>query len=888
MSQKYVYFFGDKKAEGNRKMKNILGGKGSGLAEMTNIGIPVPAGFTISTEVCTFYYENNNYPEKLETEVKKNIQKVEKTMGKQFGDKENPLLLSVRSGARISMPGMMDTVLNLGLNDATINGLISKTKNPRYAYDCYRRLVQMFGDVVMGVSHSDFENLLSKLKEQTGAKLDVDLDENAMKSLVVEYKNLIKEKTGKTFPDEPNDQLWGAIKAVFGSWNNERAKEYRKINNIPEKWGTAINVQAMVYGNLGKNSATGVAFTRNPATGENIFYGEYLVNAQGEDVVAGIRTPHPMNKVQKGSSHLLSLEEEMPGIYNQLFEIRNKLEKHFRDVQDLEFTVEDGKLYLLQTRTGKRTAISAVKIAVEMEKEGLINKEEAVARVAPEHLDQLLHPMLDPKSKPDIVAKGLPASPGAASGKVIFTSEEAKAIMKDKKEKLVLVRMETSPEDVGGMKVCQGILTARGGMTSHAAVVARGMGKPCVVGCETINVNYEKQHFTVGGKVVKKGDLITIDGASGSVIIGDVPKIKPELTGDFGELMNWADNIRRLGVRANADNPKDAQVARDFGAEGIGLCRTEHMFFSPERISAMREMILADNKENRKIALEKLLPMQEEDFIGIFRVMDGFPVIIRTLDPPLHEFLPKEKTGQEQLAKDLNMDFEKIARRVEELSEMNPMLGYRGCRLGLTYPEITEMQVRAIFGAACKVAKEGVKVIPEVMIPLVGIKQELTLQREIAERIAVEVMEQQGMKIKYMVGTMIELPRAAITADEIAEEADFFSYGTNDLTQTTFGFSRDDVAKFINIYVDKDILPNDPFQVMDQKGVGELVKMGIEKGRKTKPELEIGICGEHGGEPNSVEFCHRIGMDYVSCSPYRVPIARLSAAHAVLREKGIL
>jgi len=888
MSKKYVYFFGGKKAEGNSKMKNILGGKGAGLAEMTNIGIPVPAGFTISTEVCAYYFENNKYPETLEIEVKENIADVEKTMGKQFGDKENPLLLSVRSGARVSMPGMMDTVLNLGLNDMTVNGLISKTKNPRYAYDCYRRLVQMYGDVVMGVPHSDFESLLSKTKEETGAKLDVDLDDKALKTLVIKYKTLIKEKTGKPFPEEPNDQLWGAIKAVFGSWNNERAIEYRKINNIPDTWGTAINVQAMVYGNLGKNSATGVAFTRNPATGENVFYGEYLMNAQGEDVVAGIRTPHPMNKTQKGSPELVSLEEEMPEIYAELFGIRNKLEKHFRDVQDLEFTIEGGKLYLLQTRTGKRTAMSAVKIAIDMEKEGLISKEEAVARVAPEHLDQLLHPMLDPSAKFNVEAKGLPASPGAASGKVVFTSEEAKAITKDKKENLVLVRMETSPEDVGGMKVCQGILTARGGMTSHAAVVARGMGKPCVVGCEAIDVDYAKKQFTVGGKVVKKGDLITIDGASGAVIIGDVQKIKPELTSDFGRLMEWADKIRRLGVRANADNPKDAKVARDFGAEGIGLCRTEHMFFSAERISAMREMILADTKENREIALKKLLPMQEEDFIGIFRIMDGYPVIIRTLDPPLHEFLPKERKGQEELAKKLGVDFEKIARRVEELSEMNPMLGYRGCRLGLTYPEITEMQVRAIFGAACKVAKEGIKVIPEVMIPLVGIKKELSLQREITERIAEEVMQEQGIKIKYMVGTMIELPRAAITADEIAEEADFFSYGTNDLTQTTFGFSRDDVAKFINIYVDKGILPNDPFQVMDQKGVGELVKMGIEKGRKTKPELEIGICGEHGGEPSSVEFCHRIGMDYVSCSPYRVPIARLSAAHAVLREKGIL
>ena len=888
MSKKYVYFFGNKKAEGNGQMKNILGGKGAGLAEMTNIGIPVPAGFTISTEVCTYYYDNNKYPEGLDEEIKKNLAKVENTMGKKFGNKENPLLLSVRSGARVSMPGMMDTVLNLGLNDVTFEGLIAKTNNPRFGYDCYRRLIQMYGDVVMGVPHSEFESTLSQMKQEKGAKQDTELDAEALKSLVQRYKKLIKDKNGEDFPEEPFKQLWGGIKAVFESWHTKRAIEYRKIHNIPDNWGTAVNVQSMVYGNMGKESATGVAFTRNPATGENVFYGEYLVNAQGEDVVAGIRTPHPLNKIQKGDSDLISLEEEMPEIYNELSEIRTKLEKHFRDIQDLEFTSEEGKLYILQTRTGKRTALSAVKTAVDMVKEGLITKEEAVARIEPEHLDQLLHPMLDPNAKFTVVAKGLPASPGAASGKVVFSSDEAKEIMKDKKEQLILVRLETSPEDVGGMKAAQGILTARGGMTSHAAVVARGMGKPCVVGCETIVVDYEKEQFTVGDKVVKKGDLITIDGTSASLILGDVPKIKPELTGDFGEIMKWADDIRRLGVRANADNPKDAKVARDFGAEGIGLCRTEHMFFSADRIEAMREMILADSKEERQKALDKILPIQEEDFIGIFRVMDGYPVIIRTLDPPLHEFLPKERKGQEELAKKMGVDVEKIARRVEEMSEMNPMLGYRGCRLGLTYPEITEMQARAIFGAACKVAKEGIRVIPEVMIPLVGIKEELKLQREIVEHIAEEVMEKQGIKIKYMVGTMIELPRAALTADEIAEYADFFSYGTNDLTQTTFGFSRDDVAKFINIYVDKGILPSDPFQVMDQKGVGALVKMGLDKGKETKPELEVGICGEHGGEPTSVEFCHRIGLDYVSCSPYRIPIARLAAAHAVLREKGIL
>jgi pyruvate,orthophosphate dikinase len=888
MSKKYVYFFGGKKAEGNGRMKDILGGKGSGLAEMTNIGIPVPPGFTISTEVCTQYYEKGTYPDGLEDEVKKQLSRVEKLTGKKFGDKENPLLLSVRSGARVSMPGMMDTVLNLGLNDITIEGLKDKSNNPRFSYDSYRRLIQMYGDVVMGVPHSDFESLLSQAKEERGVTQDVDLSTDTLKELVTQYLRIIKEKTQKEFPPDPFDQLWGGIKAVFESWNTKRAMEYRRINKIPDTWGTAVNVQTMVYGNMGENSATGVAFTRNPATGENIFYGEFLINAQGEDVVAGIRTPHPLNKAQKGESDLTSLEEEMPEMYTKLAKIRNTLEKHFRDMQDIEFTIENGKLYLLQTRTGKRTAISAVKISSDMKKENLISKEEAVGRVSPEHLDQLLHPMLDPNATFTVVAKGLPASPGAASGKVVFTSEEAKEIVKDKKEQLILVRIETSPEDVGGMKACQGILTARGGMTSHAAVVARGMGKPCVVGCEAIDIDYEKNQFSVGGTVVKKGDWITIDGASASLILGDVPKIKPELTGDFGELMEWADEIRRLGVRTNADNPKDAKIARDFGAEGIGLCRTEHMFFSPDRIFAMREMILADSKEEREKALEKILPIQEEDFIGIFRVMDGFPVIIRTLDPPLHEFLPKERKEQEKLATQLGVDTEKIARRVEEMSEMNPMLGYRGCRLGLSYPEITEMQARAIFGAACKVAKEGIKVIPEVMIPLVGIKEELRLQREIVEKIAEEVMEKEGIKIKYLIGTMIELPRASLTAHEIAEYADFFSYGTNDLTQTTFGFSRDDVAKFINIYVEKGILPNDPFQVIDQTGVGELVKMGLEKGKQARPELEVGICGEHGGEPSSVEFCHRIGLDYVSCSPFRVPIARLAAAHAVLREKGIL
>jgi pyruvate,orthophosphate dikinase len=888
MGQKYVYLFGGKKADGNRGMKDILGGKGAGLAEMTNMGIPVPPGFTISTEVCTFYYEHGTYPEGLKDEVDKQLSVIEEMSGNTFGDKKNPLLLSVRSGARVSMPGMMDTVLNLGLNDETIQGLAQKSGNERFAYDSYRRLVQMYGDVVMGIPRVEFEALLSKLKEERSATQDIDLDAAALKELVVHYKELVSKKTRKDFPLDPRDQLWGGIDAVFKSWDTERAKDYRRMNRIPDTWGTAVNVQTMVYGNMGERCATGVAFTRNPATGENVFYGEYLLNAQGEDVVAGTRTPHPINTLQKGDSKLASLEEEMPDIYAKLVEIRTKLENHFRDIQDIEFTVENGTLYLLQTRTGKRTAIAAVKIAFDMVAEGFIDKETAVGRVSPEHIDQLLHPMLDPNASFEVVAKGLPASPGAASGKVVFSSEEAKDWAKNRKEKVILVRLETSPDDVGGMEVAEGILTARGGMTSHAAVVARGMGKPCVVGCEAIDIDYKKGTFSVSDTVLKRGDWITIDGATASLILGDVPKIKPKLTGDFGEVLKWADGIRRLGVRTNADNPRDAQIARDFGAEGIGLCRTEHMFFGEDRISAMREMILAETVEARKKALDKLLPMQEEDFIGIFRVMDGYPVIIRTLDPPLHEFLPKKGEDQEKLAKDLGVETAFIARRVTEMSEANPMLGYRGCRLGISYPEITEMQARAIFGAACKVAKEGIKVIPEVMIPLVGIKDELKLQRETVESIAEEVMEEQGIKIAYMVGTMIELPRAALTADEIAEYADFFSYGTNDLTQTTFGFSRDDVVKFINIYVEKGILPYDPFQVMDQAGVGALVKMGLDKGKGAKPELEVGICGEHGGEPSSVEFCHRIGLDYVSCSPFRVPIARLAAAHAVLRDKGIL
>ncbi len=881
---KHVYFFGGGKADGNIKMKDILGGKGAGLAEMTNIGIPVPPGFTISTEVCVYYYRNNGYPEGLKEEVQEALKRVEELTGKKFGDKDNPLLVSVRSGARVSMPGMMDTILNLGLNDETVQGLMKQTDSPRFAYDSYRRFVQMYGNVVLGVEHDKFEEIINEFKEKKGVKQDIELDADDWKAIKDRYKELIKKETGHDFPENPEDQLWGAISAVFKSWNNQRAIEYRKINNIPDDWGTAVNVQTMVFGNMGEDSGTGVAFTRNPSTGENVFYGEYLMNAQGEDVVAGIRTPLPISKAQKQKEDEVSLEEAMPEVYKQLLDVRNILEKHFKDMQDLEFTIERGKLYLLQTRTGKRTARAAVKIAVDMVNEGLIDKEEAVIRITPEQVDQLLHPMIDPKAEYEVIAKGLPASPGAATGKVVFTAEEAVEAKKNG-EKVILVRHETSPEDVAGMHSAEGILTARGGMTSHAAVVARGMGKPCVAGCEEIVLDYQAEEFRVKDRVIKKGDIITIDGTTGSVIPGDVPKIEASISGEFEKLMVWADEIRRLGVRANADTPHDAETARKFGAEGIGLARTEHMFFKEDRIPAMREMILADDLEGRKKALEKLLPMQRADFEGLFRAMDGFPVIIRLLDPPLHEFLPKEEDAQRKLAETMGVPFEKVKGRVEQLSELNPMLGLRGCRLGILYPEITEMQARAIFEAACNVAKEGVKVIPEVMVPLVGNVNEIKAQKEIITRVAEEVMNEKGMKIKYMVGTMIELPRAALTADEIAKEAEFFSYGTNDLTQTTFGFSRDDVGKFVPMYIEKGILPNDPFRTLDQNGVGQLLKMGLEKGKKTRPELEVGICGEHGGDPASVEFCHRIGMDYVSCSPFRVPIARLAAAHAVIKEK---
>ncbi len=904
-----AYFFGGGRADGKAKMKNLLGGKGANLAEMTSLGIPVPPGFTISTEVCINFYESKKrFPQGLKEEVRENLSKIEKIMQAKFGDKKNPLLVSVRSGARTSMPGMMDTVLNLGLNDRTIQGLIAQIKNERTAYDSYRRFIMMYANVVLGIDKDDFEHLLEKKKKEKGVRLDTALTAQDLKDLIPQYKDIVRKKTKEPFPDDPQRQLWGAIGAVFDSWNNKRAITYRRLNKIPDNWGTAVNVQTMVFGNMGDDSATGVAFTRDPATGEDVFYGEYLVNAQGEDVVAGVRTPHPLNKVQKKAKkiNLTSLEEEMPGVYKELEGIRKKLEKHYRDMQDVEFTIQKGRLWMLQTRTGKRTALAAIRIAVEMARKGLISKKEAVSRIEPDQLDQILHRMFDPRAKKEVVAKGLPASPGAASGKVVFNADEAEEQAK-KKERVILVRLETSPEDIHGMVSAQGILTARGGMTSHAAVVARGMGKCCVAGCETIKINYGKQQFSVNSKVVKKGDCISIDGTSGEVMLGEVSTVDSEITQVikgklaanksavykiYEQLMKWAEEIKCLGVRANADTPQDAKVARAFGATGIGLCRTEHMFFGEERLPKVQAMILADTEVERQKALDKLLPYQREDFKGILKAMDGLPVIIRLLDPPLHEFLPKSdnlikriarlKTGQgdkKEIAK-----LEKILAKVIALHEANPMLGHRGCRLGITFPEINRMQARAVFEAACELIKEGYKPFPEIMVPLVGHVNELKVAKGDIQAVAEEVIKEKKVKMRYMIGTMIELPRAALTADEIARVAEFFSYGTNDLTQTTFGFSRDDIeGKFLPVYIDKKILLNNPFAVLDQPGVGELVRIGIEKGRNTRPKLEVGICGEHGGEPSSIEFCHSLKMNYVSCSPYRVPIARLAAAQAAIK-----
>jgi pyruvate,orthophosphate dikinase len=886
MAVKYVYFFGAGKTEGAAEMKNLLGGKGANLAEMTAIGLPVPPGFTLTTELCTEFYKNNrHYPPEVRDQVKENLANLEEAMGKKFGDSKNPLLLSVRSGGRVSMPGMMDTVLNLGLNDDAVHGLIEQSGDARFAYDSYRRFIQMYSNVVMGMNGEILEHILEHMKEVRNVHLDTELTADDLKQLVMLFKNKVRETLGRDFPVDPQEQLWGAINAVFGSWMNPRAVTYRKLNNIPAEWGTAVNVQAMVFGNMGDDCATGVAFTRNPSTGDNHFFGEFLLNAQGEDVVAGIRTPQPINK-SGGDGSLPSLEEVMPDCYRQLMDIQQALEKHYRDMQDIEFTIERQKLYMLQTRSGKRTAKAAIKIAVDMVREGLISEKEAVLRVAPEQLDQLLHPSLDPKAPKEVIATGLPASPGAASGEIVFSAEDAEEAAK-LGLKVILVRVETSPEDIHGMNAAQGILTARGGMTSHAAVVARGMGKCCVAGCGGIKVDYKAQKFTAdNGKVFSKGDVITLDGSTGEVMKGAVPTVQPELTGDFGLLMEWVDKFRRLKVRTNADTPLDAKVARQFGAEGIGLCRTEHMFFESDRIMAVREMILADDVEGRKRALHKILPMQKGDFLGLFREMKGLPVTIRLLDPPLHEFLPQTDKDIQELAQVMGVTAEALKHKAEYLHEFNPMLGHRGCRLGMTFPEIYDMQVQAIMEAACELIKnEGYEIVPEIMIPLVGHVKELAHLRARAVRIAEEVCSDCGIQVDYLIGTMIELPRAALTADEIAREAEFFSFGTNDLTQTTFGLSRDDAGKFLPLYVQMEVLENDPFVVLDQSGVGQLVKIGCEKGRQTRPGIKLGICGEHGGEPSSVIFCHNAGLDYVSCSPYRVPIARLAAAHAALLEK---
>ena len=883
MSKKYVYFFGEGKAEGNAKMKDILGGKGANLAEMTNLGISVPPGFTISAEVCDYYYKHSQkYPEGLREEVEEHLKRLEKVTGKKFGDVEDPLLVSVRSGAAISMPGMMDTILNLGLNDQSVLGLAKLTNNERFAYDAYRRFIQMFGDVALGIEHKKFEQEIEAIKAKRGIKLDTEMTVEDLKELVERYKELYKRE-GKEFPQDPMKQLWIAIDAVFGSWMNKRAVDYRRLNHIPEDalLGTAVSVVSMVFGNMGDTSGTGVAFTRDPSTGEKRRYGEFLRNAQGEDVVAGIRTPESLEGLKKVSEEA----------YNELFRIFDILEKHYRDMQDVEFTVERGKLYMLQTRSAKRTAMAAVKVAVDMVNEGLITKEEAVMRVTPDHVDQLLHPMFVPDEKKKaieekrLIAKGLPASPGAASGKVVFSAKLAEEL--GEKEPVVLVRPETSPEDVAGMVAAQGILTARGGRTSHAAVVARGMGKCAVVGCEAIEVDEEKKEFHVGDITVKEGDWISIDGSTGEVFLGNIKAIKPQgLEGNLATILEWADEIRKLGVRTNADIPRDAKVARAFGAEGIGLCRTEHMFFDNEKIPVVREMIASETKEQREKALDKLLPMQKEDFKGLFREMKGLPVTIRLIDPPLHEFLPKEEEAQRKLAKDLGISFERVKEIVESLHEFNPMMGHRGCRLAITYPEIAVMQTKAIILAAIELKKEeNIEVIPEIMVPLVGHVNELKYVKNVIVETADALIKESGVDLKYLVGTMIEVPRAAVTADQIAAEADFFSFGTNDLTQMTFGFSRDDSGKFLKDYLDKGILKVDPFKTLDKDGVGELVRMAKEKGRSVKPELKLGICGEHGGDPASIKIVNEIGLNYVSCSPYRVPIARLAAAQAVVEAK---
>ncbi len=882
----YVYRFGGGVAEGSAEDKNLLGGKGANLAEMAAIGLPVPPGFTISTEMCTRYYdEGERFPESLIEEVKAGVAHIETVTGKQFGSAADPLLVSVRSGARVSMPGMMDTVLNLGLNDETVRGLAEISGDERFAWDSYRRFVQMYSDVVLGLDHDAFEDALEIMKEDNGFFLDTDMEASHWQALVAEYKTIVEAQWGKPFPQDVNDQLWGAVSAVFGSWQADRAKVYRKLNDIPGDWGTAVNVQAMVFGNMGDTSATGVAFTRNPSTGEHAYYGEWLINAQGEDVVAGIRTPQYLTKSarEQAGAKPLSMEEAMPETFAELARVFDLLEAHYRDMQDIEFTVERGQLWMLQTRSGKRTAKAALKIAVDMVAEKLISEQEAILRVDPMALDQLLHPTLDPDAKRDVLTTGLPASPGAASGKIVFDADSAER-HNEMGEDVILVRVETSPEDIHGMHAARGILTARGGMTSHAAVVARGMGRPCVSGAGSLSIDNNAGTLTIGTRVLKAGDVLTIDGSTGEVMLGEVPTLQPELVGDFGTLMVWADGVRRLRVRTNAETPNDCAVAREFGAEGIGLCRTEHMFFDASRITAVRQMILAESEEGRREALAKLLPEQRSDFAEIFRVMAGLPVTIRLLDPPLHEFLPHSESEFADVAEAAGIGIEVLKRRSAELHEFNPMLGHRGCRLGVTYPEIYEVQARAIFEAACDVAEEsGAAPIPEVMIPLVATRKELTLMKAVVDDVAAQVFAEKGRVLEYLVGTMIELPRAALMADNIAHDAEFFSFGTNDLTQTTLGVSRDDAARFLGQYVDKGIYPRDPFVSLDIEGVGQLIEIAVEKGRKTRSDIKLGICGEHGGDPASIAFCEATGLDYVSASPYRVPIARLAAAQAALK-----
>lgn len=881
---KWVYNFGAGVNDGNASLRNLLGGKGANLAEMASIDLPVPPGFTITTEVCTAYYENgHNYPADLRAQVDAALARIENAVDRKFGDKDKPLLVSVRSGARVSMPGMMDTVLNLGLNDITVLGLAVASGDQRFAWDSYRRFIQMYGSVVLDVDHHRFEEIIDQAKLEANVTEDTALTPAHWQEVVEEYKKMVQAEIGKPFPQDPQDQLWGAIGAVFGSWMNPRANVYRRLHDIPADWGTAVNVQAMVFGNMGEDCATGVCFTRDPSTGLNEFYGEYLVNAQGEDVVAGIRTPRPLSKAYAKPGEL-SMEEALPEAYKDLHDVRAILEKHYKDMQDIEFTVQQNKLYMLQTRSGKRSAAASLRIAVEMANEGLIDKNTAVMRVNPSSLDQLLHPTLDPKAEKKTFSKGLPASPGAASGAVVFSADEAE-LRAGKGEAVVLVRIETSPEDIHGMHAARGILTTRGGMTSHAAVVARGMGRPCVAGAGGISVDYGAQTLSANGVTLRAGDILTIDGATGEVFAGSVKMIEPQLSGDFGTLMEWADSARRLKVRTNAETPLDAETARKFGAEGIGLCRTEHMFFDPARIGAVRQMIMAKDEEGRRTALAKLLPFQREDFVSLFKIMEGLPVTIRLLDPPLHEFLPHGEAEMQDVADALGVNIAAIRERGEELSEANPMLGHRGCRLGVTYPEIYEMQARAIFEAAVEVAKTAKAPVPEIMIPLVGTKKELDITRAQVENTAKAVFEETGKTIEYSIGTMIELPRAALTADQIAEAADFFSFGTNDLTQTVFGLSRDDAGKFLPAYVEKGVLPKDPFVSIDVEGVGALVKIGAEKGRSTKPKLKLGICGEHGGDPASISFCESVGLDYVSCSPYRVPVARLAAAQAAIEQK---